>query len=95
MSERMKKTKSKSGEAKRCMSKLMLIACLSGCNPHQLYVGCAVIRQARVCRHTAGKGVRVEIDVLKRDDSPFPASLLELQRLFPVNAACAVYLEKA
>ena len=30
-----------------------------------------------------------------RDDSPFPASLLELQRLFPVNAACAVYLEKA
>ena len=24
------------------------IACLSGCNPHPLYVGCAVIRQARV-----------------------------------------------
>ena len=23
-------------------------ACLSGCNPHPLYVGCAVIRQARV-----------------------------------------------
>ena len=22
--------------------------CLSGCNPHPLYVGCAVIRQARV-----------------------------------------------
>ena len=61
--------------------------CLSGCNPHPLYVGCL--------RHTAGKGVRVEIDVLKRDDSPFPASLLELQRLFPVNAACAVNLKKA
>ena len=28
----------------------------------------------------------MEIDVLKRDDSPFPASPLELQRLFPVNA---------
>ena len=25
-----------------------LYACLSGCNPHPLYVGCAVIRQARV-----------------------------------------------
>ena len=24
------------------------IPCLSGCNPHPLYVGCAVIRQARV-----------------------------------------------
>ena len=23
-------------------------SCLSGCNPHPLYVGCAVIRQARV-----------------------------------------------
>ena len=26
----------------------MFDACLSGCNPHPLYVGCAVIRQARV-----------------------------------------------
>ena len=25
-----------------------IYACLSGCNPHPLYVGCAVIRQARV-----------------------------------------------
>ena len=25
-----------------------LVPCLSGCNPHPLYVGCAVIRQARV-----------------------------------------------
>ena len=24
------------------------VPCLSGCNPHPLYVGCAVIRQARV-----------------------------------------------
>ena len=54
------------------------------------YVGCAVIR--------AGKPVsewKLMLTLLKRDDSPFPASLLELQRLFPVNAACAVYLEKA
>ena len=36
----------------------------------------------RVCRQSAGKGVRVEIDVLQRDDLPFPASLLEFQRLF-------------
>ena len=27
---------------------VMLKPCLSGCNPHPLYVGCAVIRQARV-----------------------------------------------
>ena len=26
----------------------MSTPCLSGCNPHPLYVGCAVIRQARV-----------------------------------------------
>ena len=26
----------------------MFVPCLSGCNPHPLYVGCAVIRQARV-----------------------------------------------
>ena len=25
-----------------------IVPCLSGCNPHPLYVGCAVIRQARV-----------------------------------------------
>ena len=29
-------------------TKLKKEACLSGCNPHPLYVGCAVIRQARV-----------------------------------------------
>ena len=28
--------------------RLLIEACLSGCNPHPLYVGCAVIRQARV-----------------------------------------------
>ncbi len=37
----------------------------------------------------------MEIDVLQRDDLPFPASLPEFQRLFPDDAACAVYLEKA
>ena len=28
--------------------RLFIEPCLSGCNPHPLYVGCAVIRQARV-----------------------------------------------
>ena len=35
------------------------------------------------------------IDVLDRDDLPFPRSLPEFQRLFPDEAACAAYLERA
>ena len=35
------------------------------------------------------------IDVLERDDLPFPRSLPEFQRLFPNEAACAAYLERA
>ena len=35
------------------------------------------------------------MDVLDRADLPFPHSLLEFQRLFPDDAACAAYLEKA
>jgi len=35
------------------------------------------------------------IDVLERDDLPFPRSLQEFQRLFPDEAACAAYLERA
>jgi transposase-like protein len=35
------------------------------------------------------------IDVLERDDLPFPRSLPEFQRLFPDEAACAAYLEHA
>ena len=35
------------------------------------------------------------IDVLERDDLPFPRSLPEFQRLFPDEAACATYLERA
>lgn len=35
------------------------------------------------------------IDVLQRDDLPFPRSLPEFQRLFPNEAACASYLERA
>jgi hypothetical protein len=35
------------------------------------------------------------MDVLARDDLPFPRSLPEFQRLFPDDAACAAYLEKA
>ena len=49
----------------------------------------------RLCHQTAGRGVRVEMDVLQRDDLPFPASLPAFQRLFPDDAACAAYLEKA
>jgi len=37
----------------------------------------------------------VAIDVLERDDLPFPRSLPEFQRLFPDEAACAAYLERA
>ena len=37
----------------------------------------------------------VAIDVLERDDLPFPRSLPEFQRLFPDEAACAAYLEHA
>ncbi|MFC6519780.1 IS1595 family transposase [Undibacterium arcticum] len=35
------------------------------------------------------------IDVLDRDDLPFPHSLPEFYRLFPDEAACAAYLERA
>ncbi len=35
------------------------------------------------------------IDVLTRDDLPFPHSLPEFQRLFPDEAACAAYLVRA
>ena len=35
------------------------------------------------------------MDVLQRDDLPFPQSLPEFQELFPDEAACAAYLEKA
>lgn len=35
------------------------------------------------------------IDVLERDDLPFPRSLPEFQRLFPNEAACTAYLERA
>nr|WP_259650248.1 hypothetical protein [Gluconacetobacter diazotrophicus] len=31
------------------------------------------------------------MDVLQRDDLPFPQSLPEFQRLFPNDAACAAY----
>jgi transposase-like protein len=34
-------------------------------------------------------------DVLDRDDLPFPRSLPEFQKLFPDEAACASYLERA
>jgi len=37
----------------------------------------------------------VAIDVLERVDLPFPRSLPEFQRLFPDDAACASYLERA
>jgi len=35
------------------------------------------------------------MDVLQRDDLPFPRSLPEFQRLFPDDIACATYLERA
>ena len=35
------------------------------------------------------------IDVLERGDLPFPHSLVEFQRLFPHEAACSPYLERA
>lgn len=35
------------------------------------------------------------IDVLQRDDLPFPRSLPEFQKLFPDEAACLDYLERA
>jgi hypothetical protein len=35
------------------------------------------------------------VDVLDRDDLPFPESLPGFQRLFPDDAACAAYLEKS
>ena len=35
------------------------------------------------------------VDVVARGDLPFPRSLPEFQRLFPDEAACAAYLERA
>jgi hypothetical protein len=35
------------------------------------------------------------VDVVARRDLPFPRSLPEFQRLFPDEAACAAYLERA
>ena len=35
------------------------------------------------------------MDVLAREDLAFPQSLPEFQRIFPDDAACAAYLEKA
>jgi hypothetical protein len=35
------------------------------------------------------------MDILAREDLPFPQSLPEFQRIFPDDAACAAYLEKA
>ncbi len=35
------------------------------------------------------------MDVLQRDDLPFPQSLPEFQQLFPNEAACAAYMEKS
>ncbi len=35
------------------------------------------------------------IDVLERDDLPFPRSLPEFQRLLPDEAACEDYVERA
>ena len=35
------------------------------------------------------------IDMLRRDDLPFPRSLPEFQRLFPDKVACAAYLQRA
>ncbi len=35
------------------------------------------------------------MDIHQRDDLAFPQSLPEFQRLFPDDAACAAYLERA
>ena len=40
-------------------------------------------------------GRRRTMDVLQRDDLPFPRSLPEFQQLFPDEAKCAAYMEKA
>jgi hypothetical protein len=39
--------------------------------------------------------MEVALDVLNRADLPFPESLPDFQHLFPDDAACATYLEKA
>ena len=59
-------------------------ACLSGLHPHPLGLEW---RKPDI-------GERA-MDVLDRADLPFPHSLPEFQRLFPDDAACAAYLEKA
>ena len=38
-------------------------------------------------------GLVLGMDVLAREDLPFPQSLPEFQRIFPDDAACAAYLE--
>ena len=58
--------------------------CLSGLHPHPLGL------------EWAQTGYRERaMDVLDRADLPFPHSPPEFQRLFPDDAACAAYLEKA
>ena len=59
-------------------------ACLSGLHPHPLGQN----------GRKPDTGERA-MDVLDRADLPFPHSLPEFQRLFPDDAACAAYLEKA
>lgn len=40
-------------------------------------------------------GMIMVVDVLERDDLPFPRSLPEFQRMFPDEASCINYLEKS
>ena len=48
-----------------------------------------------VWRQVARKADEAGMDVLQREDLSFPRSLPEFQRLFPDDAACAAYPEKA
>ncbi len=49
----------------------------------------------RVWRRVAREADEAGMDVPQREDLSFPRSLPEFQRLFPDDAACAAYLEKA
>ena len=49
----------------------------------------------RVWRGVAREADEAGMDVPQREDLSFPRSLPEFQRLFPDDAACAAYLEKA
>ena len=46
-------------------------------------------------RRVAREADEAGMDVPQREDLSFPRSLPEFQRLFPDDAACAAYLEKA